>query len=112
MRVVDRKTFLTLPAGTIYCKGDRWAFEGLCIKGDSLENDWTYLDPAWASARDSGEAADLLECSLEAGSSFNCEDAYGRDGFFDSENIFLIFEKADLLFLRSLIDQAIKVAAK
>jgi hypothetical protein len=107
MRVVDRKTFLTLPAGTIYCKGVPWAFDGLCIKGDSLENDWIFLDPAWPSAHDSGEAADLLDASLADGSSFACETAYGRDGCFDDSDVMLIFEKGDLLALRSMIDIAI-----
>lgn len=109
MRVVNRKNFLTLPAGTIYCKGVQWAFDGLCIKDDSLENDWIYLDPAWASAHDSGEATDLLQASLETGSSFAGEDAYGRDGCFDDKEVFLIFEKPDLEALRSHIDKALTV---
>jgi hypothetical protein len=108
MRVVNRKTFLTLPAGTIYCKGVPWAFDGLCIKGDSLENDWIYLDPAWPSAHDSGEATALLDQSLEAGSSFPCEESYGRDGCFDDKDVFLIFEKPDLEAFRSHIDVALQ----
>lgn len=107
MRVVNRKTFLTLPAGTIYCKGAPWAFNGLCIKADSLESDWVYLDMAWPSAHDSGEASDLLDRSLETGTSFPCDDSFGRDGCFDDKNVFLIFEKDDLLTLRSYIDRAI-----
>jgi hypothetical protein len=107
MRVVNRTDFLKLPAGTIYCKGTPWAFDGLCIKGDSLPNDWTFLDPAWPSAFDSGEAADLLDKSLADGSSFAGEDAYGRDGCFDDREVFLIFEKDDLLALRSRIDAAL-----
>ena len=107
MRVVNRKTFLTLPAGTIYCKGVRWAFDSLCIKDDSLANDWIYLNPAWPSAHDSGEAIDLLERSLETGSSFACEDDYGRDGCFNDADVFLIFEADDLKSLRSNIDRAL-----
>ena len=111
MRVVDRKAFLALPAGTIYCKGVPWAFDSICIKDDSLGNDWIYLNPAWASAHDSGEAMDLLEKSLETGSSFACEDAYGRDGCFDDKEVFLIFEEADLKALRSHIDHALSLVA-
>lgn len=110
MRVVDRKTFLTLPAGTIYCKGVRWAFEGLCIKDDSLGNDWIYLDPAWPSAHDSGEAVDLLEGSLETGSSFPCEDDMGRDGCFTEDAVFLIFEKDDLMSLRDHVNAALALS--
>ncbi len=108
MRVVDRKAFLALPAGTIYCKGEPWAFGSICIKDDSLENDWIYLDPAWPSAFDPGEACALMQASLDGGPSFPCEDAMGRDGCFDDTAVFLIFEKADLETLRSHIDRAIQ----
>lgn len=107
MRVVNRKAFLELPPGTIYCKGIQWAFDGICIKEDSLANDWVYLDPAWASAHDSEEAVHLLEQSLKTGSSFACEDSYSRDGCFDDEAVFLIFEEPDLKALRSHIDAAL-----
>lgn len=107
MRVVNRMTFLTLPAGTIYCKGVEWAFDSLSVKGDSLANDWIYLDPSWPSAFDAGEACGLLWRSLESGSSFACEDAYGRDGCFDEDAVFLIYEKEDLLTLRKYIDAAL-----
>ncbi|MET4529129.1 hypothetical protein [Bradyrhizobium sp. JR18.2] len=111
MRVVDRKTFLTLPAKTIYCKGVRWAFDSICIKGDSLENDWVYVNPAWANAHDSGGAIDLLEKSLEDSSSFDCETDFGRDGCFNDKDVFLIFETADLMTLRNFIDRAITTGA-
>lgn len=108
MRVVNRKTFLMLPPGTIYCKGVCWAFDGICIKDDSLENDWIYLDMAWPSAHDTGEAVDLLETSLKTGSSFPCEDAFGRDGCFQDEAVFLVFEKDDLLALRLRVETALQ----
>lgn len=109
MRIVNRKTFLELPAGTVYCKGVRWAFDGLSIKGDSLENDWFYLDPAWASAHDSGEAIEILERSLEIGISFACEDAESRDGRFDDDAVFMIFEKIDLVTLSHHINAALSL---
>jgi hypothetical protein len=109
MRVVDRKSFLALPPGTIYCKGVRWAFDAMCIKDDSLENDWIYLNMAWPSARDSGAAVDLLDKSLETGSSFACEDAFGRDGCFDDDAVFLIFEMDDLLALKNRVETAIDI---
>lgn len=107
MRVVNRMTFLTLPAGTIYCKGVEWAFDSLSIKGDSLANDWFYLDLSWPSAFDTGEALGHLGRSLESGSSFACEDAETRDGGYDEDAVFLIYEKDDLLTLRKYIDAAL-----
>lgn len=108
MRVVDRKTFLALPAGTVYCKGARWAFDSICIKDDSLGNDWVYLNMAWPNANDSGEAFELLEQSLATGASFRCEEDFGRDGCFNDDAVFLIFEADDLLALRSRIDAALQ----
>ena len=108
MRVVNRTDFLKLPAGTIYCKGKPWYFDGLCIKDDTLmPDDWVYLNPAWPSAHDSGEASYLMEKSLADGASFAGDDSYGRDGCFDKDAVFLIFEKEDLLALRSHIDAAL-----
>jgi len=112
MRVVNRKDFLVLPAGTIYCKGVPWAFDGICIKDDSLANDWIYLDMAWPSAHDSGDAMALLDTSLETGSSFPCEESFGRDGCFDEGAVFLIFEPADLWALRGRIDVALAAATQ
>lgn len=111
MKIVDRKTFLAMPAGTIYCKGVPWAFDGITIKGSSLTNDWSYLDMAWPSAFDSGEASQILDSSLQDGTSFPCEDAFGRDGCFDDEAVFLIFEKEDLKALRGRIDDALDLCA-
>lgn len=107
MKVMNRAGFLKMPEGTIYTKGVKWAFGRLCIKGESLEDDWIYLDPAWISAHDSGEAADRLEKMLEGGASYPAEDAWGRDGRFDAKEIFLVFERDDLRELRGHIDRAL-----
>lgn len=42
MRIVNRQQFLAMPAGTVYAKYEPCSFEDLCIKGDSLPNDWFY----------------------------------------------------------------------
>lgn len=111
MKVVDRKAFLMLPAGTIYCKGKQWFFEGINIKGDSIDNgmsgDWWTLNMAWADAPNSNEAFDLLEASLATGSSFPHQDGESRDGLFADDAIFLVFERADLLTLRGYVDAAL-----
>lgn len=111
MRVVDRATFLALPPGTIYCKGVRWAFEGLNVKQETAgSNDWYALDPAWVDGHDSGECIDRLEEMLAKGASYPMQDSACRDGLFDADAVFLIFERADLLTLRAWIDAALTVA--
>jgi hypothetical protein len=97
-----------MPSGTIYCKGTKWAFEGICIKGASIGGiDWYEHDPAWVDADDSGQAFDRLEAMLNTGASFPMQDSECRDGMFDKENIFLIFERDDLRKLQSYIQVAL-----
>jgi hypothetical protein len=100
MKVYRRKDFLQLPAGVLFCKGKPWYWETPCIKGDTLENttvgDFLECGFCWVDANDSGEAFDRLNLMLETGASFPMEEAYGRDGMYDEEDLFLVFEKADI----------------
>jgi hypothetical protein len=111
MRVVGRKTFLSLPAGTIYAKGKPWHFDGFNVKADTLgTNDWACLSPMWIEANDDGEQFARLDAMLETGASYPMAESYGRDGCFDAEEIFLIPEQADLEKLRAMIDAALAVS--
>jgi hypothetical protein len=107
MRVVNRAEFLALPAGTIYAKGKPWHFEGVTIKGDSLADDWIYLDLAWPESSGDMDSFDKLAAMLSEGASFPMQESYGRDGCFDAEEIFLVWERADLLALVAHINAAL-----
>ena len=112
MRVVDRPTFLSLPEGTIYAKGKPAYWEGLCIKGetifhDGLASDWSSLNPCWVQSKAGEEIINEMLRAFEDGLSRPMEDAYGRDGCFDNDEMFLIFQRPDLETLRNFIDQAI-----
>ena len=48
MRIVDRETFLALPAGTVFCKFEPDIFGNLEIKGDSTTNAQGALADFWA----------------------------------------------------------------
>lgn len=110
MKIYKREEFLKLPEGTIYAKGKPWYFGGLGIKHDTTDyGDWWYLDPCWIDSEK--EPWDLLDDMLENGSSQPMETAIGRDGLHDAEALFLVFESADLLKLREMIDKAIEVSA-
>lgn len=111
MKVVDRKTFLQLPAGTAYAKGKEWYFGGLEFKHENAgSNDWWSLEPTWIESEGSHESFDLLEKMLKDGASVQMIDSITRDGLYDDDAIFLIFEKNDLLRLRDMIDAAIAVS--
>jgi hypothetical protein len=118
MKIFNRSKFLELPAGTIYAKGIKWAFERLCIKGDSISSydgqliDWAEFDPCGIKWDEYGSfPVEKMEEMLLTGSSCPCDDdGYGRDGCFDDDQIFLVFEKDDLIWFRSMIDAAIEIS--
>lgn len=110
MRVYNRKDFMKLPEGVLYSSGKKWYFDSLYVKGDTLRpNDFTCRCLNWISAFDDSNQFDKLEKSLSDGTSIQMQDAYGRDGGFDDEDIFLVFEKEDLEELERVIARAKKV---
>lgn len=113
MKVVNREDFLKYPEGTIYCMGKEWYFDQLCIKGETWKpegyiGDWIFLNPSWSAGKDSGECFAILEASLATGGSFESANSWGRDGGFDDKDLFLIYEKEDLLKLKGFIDEALQ----
>ena len=111
MKVLNRTEFLKLPSGTFYAKGKPWYFDGVSVKHDTTAsgNDWWALHFCWPDTEtgDLGECVDVLEKSLTDGSSFPMQTAIDRDGCNDSDQLFLVFEKDDLVSLRTMIDKAI-----
>ncbi len=104
MRVYNRKDFMGLPEGVLYSSGKMWYFDNLYVKGETLQyNDFTCRCLNWISAFDDSDQFDKLEKSLSDGASIQMQDAYGRDGCFDDEDIFLVFEKEDLEELERVI---------
>ncbi len=108
MRIVDRKTFLALPEGTVFAKGKPFAFGGLTFKHENAgRNDWWELEPNGIEAHHSGELFDRYELMLSRGASFPMVESVVRDGLYDDNAIFLVFERDDLARLRDMIDKAL-----
>lgn len=101
MKLVNLTEFLKLPEGTVFASGIRYAFSSLSIKGETLpsSNDFYQLDVNWVEADNSGQAIDRLDLMLKKGVSFPMNTDYGRDGSFDANAVFLIYEAGDLEFL-------------
>ena len=107
MRVVDRKTFLAMPAGTIYAKGEPWAFGNIMQKGETLaSDDWIMTDFGNVDGQSSEEVFDRLEKMLATGVSFLISRDTSRDGLFEPDAIFLIYEFDDLVVLNNAICRA------
>jgi hypothetical protein len=102
MKIVDRKTFLALPAGVLYSKYEPCIFGDLNIKGDTVGlGDFSTQEIADAvRCNDSEEFADILFSAAKTGGSFSMDfDCEGRDGLFDGNQLFAIWEPADVAAL-------------
>lgn len=89
--------------------------DSICVKGDTLLSegraiDWTYMQIADWDSTDSSHWAGAYDVMLEQGISWPANQDYGRDGCFSDSDTFLVFERADLLALRAVVDAAVAVA--
>lgn len=110
MRVYRRDEFMKLPEGTLYAKGKPWHFGELSVKGETWETDFTLRSLVNIESEDSGQWADRLFAMLDGGANYPLDPDYGRDGCFDKDDLFLVYEKADLEELQRVIAGAIAIA--
>lgn len=103
---------MKLPAGILFASGRRWYFTGMQVKGETISTDFQSRQLDWVAANDSGEAFDRLEEMLSSGVSYPINEAFGRDGRFDDDDIFLVYEEADLIELRRCVDVALFVQGR
>lgn len=110
MRIVNRKEFLKMPAGTVFSKYVPCAFDGLQIKvsepGDYGNADFDFDELIGALECVVGdEYGDNCE-EMEKGASLPVDFEYtGRDGLFEDEQLFGIYEREDV---EKLISRLIK----
>ena len=109
MKIYNRKDFLNLPDGTIFCKGTKWCFNNLSIKGHSWDDDFLYVDLCNIDANSTDQWVDRLEDSLNNGTSYSINNNTSRDGMFEEQGIFLVFEKKDLNFLIDVMKISINI---
>lgn len=109
MRVVDRAGFLALPAGTVYAKiPQKWIVGDICVKaGNCGDNDWFYESFDWVDAGDSNEAVRRLDEMADSGASYPVQKGAGRDGLFDPDDLFLIYEPDDVAYIAGRLTGAI-----
>lgn len=108
MRIVNRQTFLALPAGTLYMTYVPCAFGPLLIKGDTIYGEritgaetpidhWEQGLDTIGDSTGSTQDIEILERAQQKGQSFrmdlNCE---SREGVYDDEQLYAIYEAADV----------------
>lgn len=114
MKIVNRQTFLRMPSGTVFCKGKPWYFDSLCVKRKTVYRDGRAIDfmyqdtdPHSLNSTGSSENIELLDHALKTGRSIAMDlDCQSRDGCFDDEDLFAIYEPGDLAALIDLLTTA------
>lgn len=99
MKIVDLKTFRMLPEGTVFAKYQPCVFDELQVKGETWDVDYlcTSLSGNIKSS-DSRECWDLLESArLDSEISLTLNfDSEGRDGCFEDDQLYAVYEKKDV----------------
>lgn len=104
MKIINRAEFLKLPEGTVYFKGERWCWGQLCVKTVSYENDWRYIEFDQVPCRDSEEWLVNQERMLETGESMPMVPTEIRDGSFEDDDLFLVYDNADIKLLKEYLE--------
>jgi len=109
MRVVNRSVFLSLPAGTIFCKFEPLIFGDLLIKGETSSNDFMYQSIADAvDYENTDHFVDLMDKAAKDGASVAMDfDCQSRDGLFDDNQLFAIWERQDVEGLIARLQKAL-----
>jgi len=102
MKIVNRQQFLALPPNTVFAKYSPCVCGPLEIKGETWGNDFLVTNNL-AEAIDcagSTEFADLLFDAQKTGASLKMDfESEGRDGYFDEDQLFAVWERPDVLAL-------------
>jgi len=98
MKIVNLEAFRLLPPGTLYSKYKPCTFDGLMIKGQTWEHDFIYQDLIGnIECTDSGDFCNKLDEALENSKSLGLDfDCMSRDGLFDEDQLFAIYEDEDV----------------
>ena len=106
MKIINKTEFYELPNNTLYSEYEPCAFWGLKIKQKTLFLDSQNKEPfdfiyedliGNVLSKNSNEFVDILEFAEENKTSFKLDfDCTERDGLFEKEQLFAIYEKEDL----------------
>ncbi len=98
MKIVNRETFLKLPANTLFSKYEPQFFYEIGIKCDTTSDDYfcsEIVDAADCTSSD--DMRDKLEDAEENGTELAmCFDTQGRDGMFDQDQLFAVWSTKDV----------------
>jgi hypothetical protein len=109
VKLATQAELMALPDGTLYALLQQpWIFGDLRVKGENVASDDFYERSLnWIDAHDSGEATHRLNLMMEDSSlSFPVEQAYSREGLYETDARYLVYELDDVKLLLSELQQA------
>ena len=101
MRIINRKEFMDMPEGTVFMKYEPHIFGSIYIKVGNVHDDFIFdrLDDM------DDEGYDLID----EDKSFEFDLHYtGRDGMFNKEQLFCVYENKDVIQLIERLQSTLK----
>ena len=110
MRIVDLQTLRTMPEGVLFQKYDPCYFGSMSIFGGAYDSD--FLSCEFGSGpiecNSSEQFVDRCDDMAERSASYPVDlDKYGRDGCFEPDQLFAIWESADVRALIAKLEAAL-----
>jgi len=98
MKIVNLETFRSLPVNTLYSKYEPCVFEEMLIKDETIEYD--FFCSSIVDALELSETvsfSSMLSEAQETGDSLDMDfDICGRDGCFEKDQLFAVYENKDV----------------
>jgi len=113
MRIVNLETFRTMPPGTFFQKYEPEVFGDLAVLHDVWGVDFVvnHITGCPIDGKDPSEMSYRLAMMAEDGTSLPvCFDFIARDGMFQKDQLFAVWERADLDTLIAFARNALRVA--
>lgn len=117
MRIVDRKTFLAMPAGTIAAKfggadGEGFYFSDVFIKEGTCGNDFVFQDltgqfEGWTGSESHFDTLYKMTEDSTFESPPLDYDSAGRDGLFDEKQLFAVWSREDATRMLARLSDAL-----
>lgn len=121
MKIVNAEEFLKLPKFTLYCEYMPCVYESnMCIKLESLYSEYchdmpdgVYMDFFYQTIdtvenKGSEDWLKKLDEMKEKGSSFPVDkDNSSRDGGYDNDQLYMIYEKEDVIAIIEMLKQCL-----
>ena len=114
MKIVNREEFLKLPENTLYSKFKPCYFDDLSIKYNTMGNDFVCVSIIDSIECDSSEEfSDKLFDAMENKKSIAMDfDNCGRDGMFNDDQLFAVWESDDIRKLIIELSNCLNVTAR